>query len=259
MSTSWRPSASNLVLFALENNQMMLFGGVSFISTNVVNLVVTINVEEQSVSVNPGMKYPRCHHSCEFITGSTVLISGGFNNPKEPGRSLVPDEIYDTRTGESLEVSFLGRYNHRLIHLEDSVYAFGGRDAQASQVSAVDKFDSSSRTWSRHPQGLLSLATAGLSVVPFPMSAVDCSSCMCGVKRSKRVYGGEQVKTDSFPWILALLVDGDIHFSRNYQPSFINSQCSATLVSLKQKPSVEYIYLLGFFTICILVKCLLCR
>ena len=217
----------------LENNDIMLFGGISFQSTNAVQLVVTINVEEQSVRLNREMKYPRCHHSCEAITGSTVLISGGSSNPKEPGRSLVPDEIYNTRTEESLEVGFLGRYNHRLIHLEDSIYAFGGRDAQGSQVSAVDKFDSGSRTWSRHPQRLLSLATAGLSVVPFPMSAVDCSTCMCGVKRSKRVYGGEQVKTESFPWILALLVDGDIHFSRNYQPSFINSQCSATLVSLR--------------------------
>ena len=184
----------------LENNQMMLFGGVSFKSTNAVNLVVTINVEEQSVRENQGMKYPRCHHSCELITRSTVLISGGYNNPKEPRRSLVPDQIYDTRTGETLEVaSSLGRYDHRLIHLEDSIFAFGGRDAQGSQVSAVEKFDSSSRTWSRHPQGLLSLETAGLAVLPFPVSAVDCSTCMCGVKRSKRIYGGKEVKVILIP------------------------------------------------------------
>ena len=183
----------------LENNHIMFFGGISFKSTNAVNLVVTINVEEQSVRVNPGMKYPRCHHSCEFITGSTVLISGGFSNPKEPGRSLVPDEIYDTRTGESLEISFLGRYDHSVIHLEDSIFAFGGRDAKGSQVSAVDKFDSSSRTWSRQPQGLLSLETAGLAVVPFPMSAVDCSTCTCGVKTSRRIYGGEEVKVIQTP------------------------------------------------------------
>ena len=144
------------------------------------------------------MNFARCHHSCAAMNGSTVLISGGFHNPLDPRGSLVPDEIYDTRTGQSMEVtSFLARYDHRLIHLEDSIFALGGRDALGSQVSAVEKFSSSSRTWSRHPEGLLSSATGGLAVVPFPMSAVDCNTCKCGVKRSERISEGEEVKVCS--------------------------------------------------------------
>ena len=38
------------------------------------------------------------------------------------------------------------------------------------------------------------------------------------------------VQVQSFPWIVALLEEGDIECNRDYKPSYINSQCSATLV-----------------------------
>ena len=46
------------------------------------------------------------------------------------------------------------------------------------------------------------------------------------------------VQVQSLPWILALLVEGDIQCNRDYQPSYINSQCSATLVSVSLSSSI---------------------
>ena len=46
------------------------------------------------------------------------------------------------------------------------------------------------------------------------------------------------VQVQSLPWILALLVEGDIQCNRDYQPSYINSQCSATLVSVSLSDSI---------------------
>ena len=40
------------------------------------------------------------------------------------------------------------------------------------------------------------------------------------------------VQVQSFPWIVALLEEGDMECNSDYKPSYIKSQCSATLVSV---------------------------
>ena len=175
----------------LDNNKLMLIGGISFDTNLPVDTVMTVNAANQTVLLHKSLLYPRCHHSCEVLSKTFLLISGGFSDPKNPGSSIVADEIYNMETGESQDViRSLGRYDHRLIRLQDSIFALGGQVASGSPVSAVEKFESSSRSWSRHPEDLLS--TGRLAVTAFPVSALDCQDCSCGVKKSARILqGGE--------------------------------------------------------------------
>ena len=52
------------------------------------------------------------------------------------------------------------------------------------------------------------------------------------------IHFPKYVQVQSLPWIVALLVQGDIQCNRDYQPSYINSQCSATLVSVSLSSSI---------------------
>ena len=171
----------------------MLLGGISFDSNIAVNSVMTVNAVKLTVVLQKSLLYPRCHHSCEVLNETSLLISGGFREPRNPETTIVADEIYNMETGESQEVSSsLGRYNHRLIRLQDSIFALGGQVASGSPVSTVEKFESSSSSWSRHPEDLLSTTTGRLAVTAFPVSALDCQDCSCGGKKSARILqGGE--------------------------------------------------------------------
>ena len=177
----------------------MLLGGISFDSNMPVNAVMTVNAAKQTVLLQRSLMYPRCHHSCEVLNETCLLISGGFSDPKNPGSSIVPDEIYNRETGESQEVtSSLGRYSHSIIRLKDSIFALGGQIASGSPVSTVEKFESSSSSWSRHPEELSSTATGRLAVTAFPVSALDCQDCRCGGKRSARIIQGGEVEVFTF-------------------------------------------------------------
>ena len=87
------------------------------------------------------------------------------------------------------------RHNHSLVRLGDSIFALGGVHVNGSQMSAVEKFNSTDNTWSRHPEVLLSNLTEGLAVTRFPVSALDCTDCKCGrVSRTERIFGGKMEK-----------------------------------------------------------------
>ena len=192
----------------LQNSQIMFLGGVSINSSEVVNIVMTINVKQHTAQLKKNLTFARYQHACELINQSHVLISGGFSNLEIEStsltRSVVPDEIYNIETGESqLVQSSLMRHNHSLIRLASSIFALGGVHANGSLMSAVEKFNTTKNTWSRHPEDLLSDVTAGLAVTSFPVSALDCTDCKCGrVTKTKRIFGGTTVEVcyhqDSF-------------------------------------------------------------
>ena len=176
----------------LQNNNIMFFGGISLDSSEVVDIVLTINVEQYTAQLKKTLKYARSHHACELLNGLEVLISGGFNKLG----SIVPDEIYNILTQESKEIpKSLMRARHSVIQLGSTIFALGGVDVSGFQMSAVEKFHSTNNTWSHHPEELLSSATAGLAVTGFPVSALDCTHCKCGrVTRPERIFGGNPVK-----------------------------------------------------------------
>ena len=183
----------------LEKGILMLFGGIDFDSKQPINTIMTINVTTQTVELQKGMLFSRCYHSCEILNETFLFISGGFSDPKNPGSSIVPDEIYNRDTGESQQVSSsLGRYDHRLIRLQDSIFALGGRVASRSPVSKVEKFESSSSSWSRHPEDLLSTTPGRLAVTVFPVSALDCQECSCGGRKSARIIEGVDAEVCMF-------------------------------------------------------------
>ena len=180
----------------LQNNNIMFLGGVLFNTTEVVNTLMTINVTQQTASLKKSLKFARYQHACELLSGLEILITGGFNISVNASGNIVRDEIYNIVTGKSQEVqSSLMRHNHSLIRLGDSIFALGGVHVNGTQMSAVEKFNSTDNTWSRHPEELLSNLTEGLAVTRFPVSALDCTECKCGrVSRTERIFGGKMEK-----------------------------------------------------------------
>ena len=142
------------------------------------------------------LKHARTGHACEILEDGKVLISGGFSEIGKPSSSIVNDEIYDISAGSTEEVSgSIKRYNHRLLLLEDSVYALGGQEANGAELSSVKTFDRTTNSWLLHPEALKSQATGDLAVTPFPRSAVDCTEgCKCGVKKEARIVNGHEAK-----------------------------------------------------------------
>ena len=178
----------------LDNNNFLLMGGLSFDSKIPVDSVMTVNAAKKTVLPQKSLLYARCHHSCEVLNETSLLISGGFSDPNNLS-SIVPDEIYNRETGESQEVSSsLRRYNHRLIRLQNNIFALGGQNASGSPTFTVEKFESSNRSWIQHNKNLSSNATGRLSVTALPMSALDCQGCMCGGKKSARIFKGVNAK-----------------------------------------------------------------
>ena len=175
----------------LRNNMFMVIGGIAdreTSSSRILNVVVTINGTDESVTELTPTKHARAFHSCVCLGDfQTVLISGGYSSTDNPNQSLVPDEVYNTVTGESQEVTAsLGRYQHHLILLEDTVFALGGRGADGALLTSVERFDVISRTWIHHANSLLSNATAGVAIAALPISAVDCvGDCLCGIQGAR--------------------------------------------------------------------------
>ena len=175
----------------LKNDMFLVIGGIAdreTSSSRILNVVVTINGTDESVTELTPIKHARAFHSCACLGDfQTVVISGGYSNTDEPNTSVVPDEVYNTVTGESQEVTTsLRRYQHRLILLEDTVFALGGRGADGALLTSVERFDVISRTWIHHTNSLLSNATAGLAVAALPISAVDCvGDCLCGIQGAR--------------------------------------------------------------------------
>ena len=115
-------------------------------------------------------------------------------------------------------------------------------DSNNEVISKIAVFNATTSTWIELMQGLHSTNTSELVVLPFPISSLDClpDECHCGIaNRRGRIFGGNNAEVrnisslhrskihfqaDSYPWLAALVQDGDI------QPNFINNKCGAVLV-----------------------------
>ena len=160
---------------SISKDVFIVLGG---ISAELLSAVRAVDVNQQTVEERPTLRHARAFHSCETLEDGRVLVSGGYTNKEDPTRSIAPDELYDfTATGPSQVLavaSSLSRYQHRLVRLEKTVFALGGRDWTGKEVASVKQFDTATNTWLDHSQALLSNSTSGMAVTAIPRSAVDC-------------------------------------------------------------------------------------
>ena len=129
-----------------------------------------------------------------------ILISGGTQ-----GEVTIADEVYSLTTNESTVLnmtSSLGRSQHQLLRLEETIFAFGGLVHNGSETSVVEWFDWMDMSWKQHEQSLLSEKTTNLAVTAFPLSAVDClAGCSCGLAGNldnARIVGGTEAQVSIY-------------------------------------------------------------
>ena len=174
----------------------MTFGGHNK-DGEVLDTVLTFNLETEEVKVNPPMKFARTKLACVLIDKSKVLITGGTN---KVGR-IPQDEVFDlVRQYSTLSTSSMitPRYDHSMALLGETVLAFGGRNSSGSEVQSVEMYNNGS--WELHPNSLLSTSTAALATTLFPHSSLDCDvGCQCGGGLNTRIIGGMEAEVRPSP------------------------------------------------------------
>ena len=156
-----------------------------------MNTVLRLNITEETVEEFPPIESNRAFHACE-VSDRKILISGGIQD-----EVVISDEVYSLTTNKSTVLnmtSSLGRYQHQLLRLEETIFALGGLLSNGSETSSVEWFDWLDMRWKQHEQSLLSENTKNLALTAFPLSAVDClDGCRCGIAGNPgnaRIVGG---------------------------------------------------------------------
>ena len=181
---SFRNLTSSGCVSRLTKDTFISMGGIyrQKNTQHIVSSVIKINITEQTVVKLPQMMHARSFHSCELLNSTHVVISGGSSHLEVSEANIVPDELYNTITGESevLDIaSSLARTHHRLIRLENTVFAIGGLTSDGGKPKTVKTFNTLTRSWENHSE-LQSHHTGELAVTAFPLSAVDCvAGCRC--------------------------------------------------------------------------------
>lgn len=182
----WKTNSSDFTNFAksscgvkIARDFYLVLGGFNPTSRSPLRTILAINTTEQSVSLHGSLIHARAEHACEAVEGS-IIVSGGYRNQTEKRETIVEDETYtiSTRTSETLEASIM-RFGHQLILLKETVWAFGGSSQSEDHITKVEKYSSSSQSWSSHPQPLLSTAPGQLAVTAVPIGALDCIAGHC--------------------------------------------------------------------------------
>ena len=186
-------------------------GGLPTDKKDAVTTVLKIDLQEETVEELPPIKLGRVHHSCHILElegEEVILVSGGTETRPSSSVSQLAiqrDEIYNL-TGKTepkvlSEAASLGRYQHKLLRLGDSVYAAGGRNGTQVLPSAVQVFNADLQIWEDSSHHLKSEHTGEVAATPFPLTAVDCvEGCQCGRPASgpasTRVVGGNETQVD---------------------------------------------------------------
>ena len=207
--TTFSALTSGACRVKLTKDQFVLMGGLPNDKKDAVTTVLKIDLEEETVEEMPPMKLSRVHHSCQILKleeEDVILISGGIGTKiSSTGTQITieKDEIYNltmnTEPKILSEAASLGRYQHKLLRLGNSVFAVGGKDRTAVLPSVVNVFNVDSQRWEESSQHLKSGDTGEVAVTPFPLAAVDCvEGCQCGRPASgltsSRVVGGDEIE-----------------------------------------------------------------
>ena len=177
--SSFSSFTSGACSISINKDWFIVLGGFSVESQEILGTVRAVDVTQQTVEERPKLRHARAFHSCETLDDGHVLVSGGYTNKQNPRGSLAPDELYDpnSTSGPSQVLpaaNSLSRYQHRLVRLEKTVFALGGRDGTGKELKSIKQFNAASSIWLDHSQDLLSNSTSGMAVTAFPRSAVDC-------------------------------------------------------------------------------------
>ena len=246
--TQFSRFASGACEVKVAKDVFLLIGGLEKLeeSTVEMNTVLRLNITEEVVKELPPIKQRRAYHACE-VNGENILIAGGTQ-----GGITTADEVYNLTSQESTllnVISSLGRHQHALQRIEDTIFALGGLRGNSSDTAAVEKFDWDDLAWKQHNHSLFSKHREQLSVTSFPLSAIDChDGCRCGVAGTlgnTRIVGGSEAQVfnmsitishnsclqnldqeNAYPWIAALIMDEDS------SSGYVNTKCSGTLVIL---------------------------
>ena len=191
----------------LQKNIYLHIGGVQhgIHLDQATKAVLKINIDEETVEEWPPILYKRAHHSCELLNESVILISGGLPegvSSRNGNLSIVLDELYTLEYMHENSVknqttlnqgSSLHRFQHRLIRLEDTVFAVGGVMADRSRPSSVMMFNKDTTGWEKHTENLLSNNNGDVAVTHFPRSSVDCIlDCQCGLSKAAHVLDEDE-------------------------------------------------------------------
>ena len=176
----------------LEKDIFLLIGGIgkNEIGRNAeMNIVLKLNITEETVVELPPMNSNRAFHACEVFE-KKILISGGLKN-----KNAVTDEIYSLDTNKSTSLqqrNSLKRHHHHLLALGSTIFAIGGKSGR-NAVRQIKWFDWTTETWKAHDQSLKSGDISDLAVSAFPRTAVDCHlGCNCGTTTNGRIIGGSE-------------------------------------------------------------------
>ena len=94
------------------------------------------------------------------------------------------------------EEDSLKRYQHKLLRMKETIFAFGGETTDSDSQDVIKRFNRSSNSWEDSGQRLQSNDTEELIALQFPISSLDCvpKDCKCGVSKESRIFGGEEVQ-----------------------------------------------------------------
>ena len=193
--TSFSSFNSHACGVRVSTTSFLVMGGVDPMSNSVQASVLMIDMEKEVVEELAGLSIGRAFHACELMDSTRVLVTGGRLTPEEHAGSIAPDEHYSltTQVSQVLNSSMIiPRYNHRLVLLEDKVFAIGGRMANKTQVPMVEKYDPGTSSWVSLGSELLSHSVGELALTTLAQSALDCDvGCSCGqpIPRQGRILG----------------------------------------------------------------------
>ena len=184
-------------------NSFYVFGGAQTLGevTSVRKTILHINTVSLLVTQVGEMKRPRMSFGCEVLSKGVFLLSGGFSDQSNRLQSIEPDEIFDVASPNyQFENPFpvsqsLMRFQHQMVRMNQTIYAFGGLTGNDSTTDEIKMFDEASKSWGKFDYKLKSKDTGELVAVPFPRSSLDCvtvpEDCKCGqAKSGSRIYGG---------------------------------------------------------------------
>ena len=200
-------------------DENLIPGGDEKTKTIAIDSVFKINITSEEVQILSPMLTKRMKHSCEKLSKDSVLISGGKASFSE---NPLFDEIYRWTSIDPIDVSSsleerqtkskgsigvpigdsLRRYQHKLVRIEENIFALGGLNEKDKESTSVMKFnpscvdDNEKDCWSPLKNKLKFKKVANLAVTSFPQSAIDCGiDCQCGIEsKTRRIVGGAEVE-----------------------------------------------------------------
>ena len=206
LSLNWKNGTKYLPIFAgacsvkVDEDVHIIFGGERTDLKVSLREVVKINTTEQIVYEMSPMNQSRVCHDCELVNNSVVLVSGGLTKKGDLEERVFQDELYNIISQKVVKIldyrKSLKRIQHATIKLGNSIWAFGGTNANNTTPAELAEFDPARDSWIEIDQKLHSTNTSEVLVIPYPVASIDCvPECQCGVaKKKQRIFGGSEAK-----------------------------------------------------------------